>query len=152
MRLLCILLGIGFVIWHLDAPSPLASVGFFIAAPVVGAHLANRFKLPAIPGMMCMGILVAPLPFTTAENHQAMQPFADIALSWTGLLLGSLLSRPALQNRRLVTGAVYLSGIPCLTTFAALFPFNLSLPLHLQLAIISGLTAPIFFAHQDQQK
>ena len=144
MRLLCITLGIGILIWLLQSPPEMVWVGFLITASIVGARLAHRAKLPNVLGMIAAGLAIGFAPITTAESHQSIKPFADIAMAWVGLYLGTSLSRPILANQRLLTGSIYLYAAPVLTTFSVLIFFDLHLVTTLQLAILSGISAPIF--------
>ena len=144
MRLLCITLGIGILIWLLQSPPEMVWVGFLITASIVGARLAQRAKLPNVLGMIATGLAIGFAPITTAESHQSIKPFADIAMAWIGLYLGTSLSRPILANQRLLTGSIYLYAAPVLTTFSVLIFFDLHLVTTLQLAILSGISAPIF--------
>ena len=144
MRLFCITLGIGILIWQLQSPPEMAWVGFLMTASIVGARLAYRAKLPNVLGMIVVGIAIGFAPITTAESHQSIKPFADIAMTWVGLYLGTSLSRPLLANRRLLTGSIYLYATPVLTTFSLLIFFDLHLITTLQLAILSGISSPIF--------
>ena len=144
MRLLCITLGIGILIWKLQAPPEMIWVGFLLTASTVGARLAHRAKLPDILGMIAAGLAIGFAPITTAENHQSIKPFADIAMAWIGLYLGTSLSRPIIANQRLIKGSLYLYTAPVLTTFFILILFDLHLVTTLQLAILSGISSPIF--------
>ena len=143
MRLLCITLGIGILIYLLQSPPEMVWVGFLMTASIVGARLAHRVKLPDVLGMIAAGLAIGFAPITTAESHQSIKPFADIAMAWVGLYLGTSLSRPILANRRLLTGSLYLYAAPVLTTFSVLIFFDLHLVTTLQLAILSGISAPI---------
>ena len=144
MRLLCITLGIGILIWLLQSPPEMVWIGFLMTASIVGARLAHRAKLPDVLGMIAAGLAIGFAPITTAENHQSIKPFADIAMAWVGLYLGTSLSRPILANQRLLTGSIYLYAAPVFTTFSVLIFFDLHLVTTLQLAILSGISAPIF--------
>ncbi len=149
MRLLCITLGIGILIWQLQSPPEMAWVGFLMTASIVGARLAPRAKLPEVLGMIAAGIAIGFAPITTVESHQSIKPFADIAMAWVGLYLGTSLSRPILANPRLLTGSLYLYAAPVLTTFFALIFFDLHPVTSLQLAILSGISAPIFLERTE---
>ena len=144
MRLLCITLGIGILIWLLQSPPEMVWVGFLLTASIVGARLAQRAKLPDVLGIIAAGLAIGFAPITTADSHQSIKPFADIAMAWIGLYLGTSLSRSIFTNRRLLTGSLYLYAAPVLTTFFVLIFFDLHLVTTLQLAILSGIPAPIF--------
>ena len=144
MRLFCITLGIGILIWLLQSPPEMVWVGFLMTTSIVGARLAHRAKLPDVLGMIAAGLAIGFAPITTAESHQSIKPFADIAMVWVGLYLGTSLSRPIFANQRLLTGSICLYAVPVLTTFSALIFFDLHLVTTLQLAILSGTSAPIF--------
>ncbi len=144
MRLLCITLGIGILIWLLQSPPEMVWVGFLLTASIVGARLAQRAKLPDVLGMIAAGLAIGFAPITTADSHQSIKPFADIAMVWIGLYLGTSLSRPIFTNQRLLTGSLYLYAAPVLTTFFVLIFFDLHLVTTLQLAILSGIPAPLF--------
>ena len=143
MRLLCVTLGIGILIYLLQSPPEMVWVGFLMTASIVGARLAHRVKLPDVLGMIAAGLAIGFAPITTADSHQSIKPFADIAMAWVGLYLGTSLSRPILANRRLLMGSLYLYAAPVLTTFSVLIFFDLHLVTTLQLAILSGISAPI---------
>ena len=149
MRLLCITLGIGILIYLLQSPPEMIWVGFLMTASIVGARLSQRAKLPDVLGMIIAGLAIGFAPITTAESHQSIKPFADIAMAWVGLYLGTSLSRPLLANQRLLMGSLYLYAAPVLTTFFVLIFFDLHLITTLQLAILSGISAPIFLDHAE---
>lgn len=144
MRLLCITLGIGILLWHLQSPPEMIWVGFLMTAAIAGARLAQHGNLPEVLGMIAAGLVIGFAPITTAESHQSIKPFADIAMAWTGLYLGTSLSRPILANYRLLTGSLCLYAPPVLITFSVLIFFDLHLVTTLQLAILSGISAPVF--------
>ena len=151
MRLLCITLGIGILIWLLQSPPEMVWVGFLITASMVGARLAHRAKLPNVLGMIAAGLAIGFAPITTAESHQSIKPFADIAMAWVGLYLGTSLSRPIFANQRLLTGSIYLYAAPVLTTFSVLIFFDLHLVTHLATCHPIGHLSPhIFRSHRTQ--
>ena len=149
MRLLCITLGIGLAIWMLPSPHPMVFVGFLMTASVVGARLANRAKLPGVIGMIAAGFAVGFSPLIPPESHGGLQPFADIALAWTGLYLGTSLSRSFFVNPRLFWGSFCLYLSPVLTSFFALIFFDVPLFHTLQIAVLSGISAPVFLEREE---
>ncbi len=144
MRLLCVTLGIGILIWLLPSPPPMVFVGFLMTGSIVGARLGNRAGLPSVLGMIAVGFAIGLAPITTAESHRSLQPFVDIAMAWVGLDMGTSLSRALLANSRLRAGSLCLYTVPVLTTFFALVFSGLSLSTALQIAILSGISAPVF--------
>ena len=151
MRLLCITLGIGILIWLLQSPPEMVWVGFLMTASIAGARLAHRAKLPDALGMIAAGLAIGFTPITTPESHQSIKPFSDIAMAWVGLYLGTSLSRSTLANQRLLTGSLYLYVTPVLTTFFVLIFFDLHLVSTLQIAILSGISAPIFLDRTEHK-
>ncbi len=149
MRLLCITLGIGIAIWHLPSPPLMALVGFLITASVVGARLGNHVKLPGVIGMIAAGFAMGFSPLITPESHAGLQPFADIAMAWVGFYFGTSLSRPFLANSRLLAGSLCLYISPVLITVFALVFFRVPLLHTLQLAILSGISAPVFLERAE---
>ncbi len=152
MRLLCVTLGIGILIYLLQSPPEMVWVGFLMTASIVGARLARRAKLPDTLGMIAAGLAIGFIPITTPESHQSIKPFSDIAMAWIGLYLGTSLSRPILANRRLLIGSLYLYAAPVLPTFLVLIFFDLHLVTTLQLAILSGISAPIFLDRTEHKQ
>lgn len=149
MRLLCITLGIGIAIWLLPSPPLMALVGFLMTAAMVGARLGNRAKLPSVMGMIAAGLALGYAPVITPENHQNLQPFADVALAWVGLSLGTPISRPLVANPRVLASSLCLYFAPVLTAFLALIFFDLPLLYTVQLAILSGISAPVFLERAE---
>ena len=149
MRLLCITLGIGIAIWLLPSPPLMALVGFLMTAAMVGARLGNRAKLPSVMGVIAAGLALGYAPIITPENHQNLQPFADVALAWVGLYLGTPISRPLFVNPRLLAGSLCLYLAPVLTAFLALIFFDLPWLSAVQLAILSGISAPVFLERAE---
>ena len=149
MRLLCITLGIGIAIWLLPSPPLMALVGFLMTAAMVGARLGNRAKLPSVMGVIAAGLALGYAPIITPENHQNLQPFADVALAWVGLYLGTPISRPLFVNPRLLAGGLCLYLAPVLTAFLALIFFDLPWLSAVQLAILSGISAPVFLERAE---
>ena len=148
MRPFCIALGIGIILW-LQEPSPMALVGLFVTGGIVGARLAIRAQLPGGVGMVAAGFLIGASPIVSPENLQTIDPFADIALAWTGLYLGTGLSRAILKNKRLLIGGLCLYALPGLTTFCALLLYGMPVQSILPLAIVAGLSAPSLFDRSD---
>ena len=149
MRLLCITLGIGVAIWMLPSPPIMALVGFLMTAAMVGARLGNRAKLPSVMGMIGAGLALGYSPIITPEDHRSLQPFADVALAWVGLYLGTSISRPLFANPRLLAGGLCLYLAPVLTAFLALVFFDVPLLDTAQLAILSGISAPVFLERTE---
>ena len=110
----------GIAIWLLPSPPLMALVGFLMTAAMVGARLGNRAKLPSVMGVIAAGLALGYAPIITPENHQNLQPFADVALAWVGLYLGTPISRPLFANPRLLAGGLCLYLAPVLTAFLAL--------------------------------
>ena len=149
MRLLCITLGIGVAIWMLPSPPLMALVGLLMTSAIVGARLGNRAKLPSAMGVIAAGLALAYSPIITPEDHGSLQSFADVALAWVGLSLGTSISRPLFANPRLLAGSLCLYLAPVLTAFLALVFFDVPSLYAAQLAVLSGISAPVFLERAE---
>jgi hypothetical protein len=143
MRLLCIALAVGVIIWFLPTSSPLLLTGFFMVSGVMGARLSEQIKIPGSVGMLAAGFLIGLGPTSIVQTYQAIAPLADIAMAWTGLVLGAALSPTILKNRRLILGSTLLFLSPALITFGVLIAFDISLQMSLQCALIMSMTAGV---------
>lgn len=141
MRLLCIVLSMGVIIWFLPTSSPLVLTGFLMVSGVVGTRLTEKAKIPGAVGMLAAGVLIGLGPLHVDQAYQTIAPLADIAMSWTGLVLGAALSPTLLKNRRLLLGSTWLFISPVLITFAVLVAFNISLQMSLQCAFITSMAS-----------
>ena len=148
MRLIVISLGTGLLLLGLAqnaVPTPtLAILGFLVITSSVLSRLFRRTGIPFASCAMSTGLLVAMSAALPVKWIASLPAFSDFALAWIGLSVGLALSRSTLANKRLLLSAGLLYAIPMFLTGACLALWGMSMLSAARLAVLAGISAPLF--------